>query len=102
MSLEVSKTILEQLGGRRFLTMTGAKHLVGGDNSLSMQLPGNARCNGKRMTGIRIVLDPSDTYTVEAVVIRNHEYRVLETHSDIYCDNLQEVFTSLTGLHTHL
>ena len=102
MSLDVSKTILDQLGGRWFLAITGAKNLVGGETSLSMQLP-NARCNGKRCTGIHIVLDDaSDTYTVEAIVIRNLEYKVLETQVGVFCDNLRAVFTSLTGLRTRL
>jgi hypothetical protein len=101
MSLDVAKTILEQLGGRHFLAMTGAKNLVGDANSLSMKLP-NARCNGKRCTGLRIVLDPSDTYTVEAIAVRKLEYTVLDTHNGVYCDNLRDVFTSMTGLDTYL
>jgi hypothetical protein len=81
--------------------MTGAKNLVGSDQSLSMQLP-NAKCDGIRCTGVRIILDANDTYTVEAVSVRNHQYKVLATRSDVYCDNLQAIFTSLTGLDTHL
>ena len=102
MGVEVAKTILEQLGGRKFLVMTGAKNLIGGEHHLSMKLPGNARCNGKICSGVRITLDPSDTYTIEAFVVRKLEYTVLDTHSDVYCDNLAEVFTRMTGLATRL
>jgi len=97
----VAKTILEQLGGRKFLVMTGANNLIGSSNSLKMRLP-NALCDGKRCSGIIITLDPSDTYTVQAVYIRKLEMKILKTVSNVYCDNLQEVFTSLTGLYTSL
>jgi hypothetical protein len=92
---DVANTILTQLGGRRFLTMTGAKHLVGSADALSMQLP-NAICNGKKCTGVRIVLAPSDTYSVEAIVIRNHEYKILDTRHDVYVENLRDVIIPMS------
>lgn len=36
---EIATTILKQLGGNRFLAMTGAKHLAYGDNDLRFRLP---------------------------------------------------------------
>ena len=102
MSVEVAKTILEQLGGRKFLVMTGATNLIGGENHLSMKLPGSARCNGRICSGVRITLTPSDTYTVEAFVVRKLKYTVLDSRNDVYFDSLPEVFTSLTGLATKL
>lgn len=99
--MTVANAILTQLGGRRFLAMTGAKHLVGSADALSMQLP-NAVCNGKKCTGVRIVLAPSDTYIVEAVAVRKQEYKILDTRRDVYVENLREVFTGLTGLMTSL
>jgi hypothetical protein len=103
MSNQVAETILQQLGGRRFLVMTGAKNLVGGSNRLTFQVP-NAKCNGKRITGVWITLEPSDTYTVEAVYFdrRNVEHKIIDKREDVYCDQLQAVFTQLTGLDTHL
>jgi hypothetical protein len=36
-NLTVANTILEQLGGGRFIAMTGAKSFVGGEDSLHQQ-----------------------------------------------------------------
>lgn len=101
MGMEVAETILAQLGGRHFLVMTGAKDLVGGDNRLTMRLT-NASCNGRKCTNVRITLDMTDTYTVEALTVRKFNLTLLDTVSGVYCENLQAVFTSLTGLHTQL
>lgn len=103
--LTVANTILAQLGGRRFLAMTGARNLVGGNNTLSMQLPGNARYDGKRVNGVMITLTPADTYTVDAVFVRTspqYSRNIVASRDDVYCDNLREVFTRLTGLATSL
>ena len=101
-NLDVAKTILEQLGGGRFIAMTGARDFLGDANSLKFRLP-------KAKDGIncvQITLEPSDTYTVKFMRIgdRRTMYRVTEksVHEDIYFDQLQELFTRQTGLYTHL
>ena len=99
---QVAETILDQLGGNRFVAMTGAKNFVYGDKDgvpyLSMKLP-----RGKHMT---IKLDPSDTYTMELAKIstRNFTFKktVIEESSHVYCDMLQNEFTRMTGLYTYL
>lgn len=101
--LTVANTILEQLGGRRFLAMTGAKNLVGGDRRLTFRLP-SAKCDGKRLSGMWITLADDDTYTLEAVRFdrASAEHKILGRREGIYCDELQEAFTALTGLYTRL
>lgn len=99
---QVAETILDQLGGHRFVIMTGAKNFVSGDKDgvpyLSMRLPRN-----HHMT---IKLDPSDTYTMEYVKIttRNFTFKktVIEESSHVYCDMLQHEFTRMTGFYTYL
>lgn len=93
--LTVANTILAQLGGNKFLAMTGAKHLLGGKDSLSFQLPGAA--NGIKF--VSIYLTPADTYNMH---FHNLKGVVVKTHSDVYWDQLQELFTAQTGLYTHL
>ena len=39
--MTVANEILRQLGGNKFLVMTGANHLIGDTYSLSMKLPRN-------------------------------------------------------------
>jgi len=97
----IAKTILEQLGGNKFVVMTGAKNLTGLPNGLSFKLPG-AEFAKQGVNYVKITLDPSDTYTMEFGRTRGSEYKVINTHNDIYFDVLQEVFTRETGLETHL
>lgn len=40
--MKVADIILEQLGGSKFLAMTGANHLLSDGNTLRMNLPKNA------------------------------------------------------------
>lgn len=97
--MQVAKTILAQLGNNRFVAMTGAKNLVGGENSLSFSLPRGAK-NG--INKVKITLDPSDTYTVEFFKYRNFDLKLISESDNVYCDMLQEIFTNHTGLYTKL
>lgn len=99
--MKVANEILRQLGGNKFIAMTGAKDLVGGKNYLGMKL---GRGTKNKATHMRITLDPTDTYTVEFMRWngRKLEMKVLSSESLIYCDMLQETFTEATGFDTHL
>jgi hypothetical protein len=101
-SLEVPTTILAQLGGNRFLVMTGARNLLGSENSLTFQLPGNL--TKAKINKCVITLTPLDLYTVEfyRVDARKGEFHKVSEATEVYADNLQEVFTEHTGLYTHL
>lgn len=96
--MSVAKTILEQLGGRRFVVMTGSKDFVGSNNSLTMRLTKNKSGANK----LRITLTPADTYTMEFMKFSPKHLTVttVTTREGVYCDNLQEVFTDVTGLYT--
>ena len=58
--MKVANMILEQLGGQKFLAMTGANHLVADGNTLRMTLPKNA----SKANRLYITLDATDTYTM--------------------------------------
>ena len=96
--MTTANTILDQLGGRRFIVMTGARNLVGGVNSLSMKIGRNE----KKVTHVRITLNHLDLYDMEFLSIRNLDVKTVDTASGIYADDLQRVFTGGTGLDTHL
>jgi len=96
--LQVANTILEQLGGRRFLAMTGSYNLIGSENALTMKL----RRNSAGASHLRITLEPSDTYTMEFLRCRNMEAVPVRTLDDVYFDDLQRFFTDVTGLYTTL
>jgi hypothetical protein len=98
MELTTAKTILRQLGGNRFLAMTGTKNLTGSETALSMKL---AR-NKSGATHLRVTLDPSDTYTMEFIRVHGVKCSTVRVDSGVYCDQLQDVFTSTTGMYTRL
>jgi hypothetical protein len=101
MTMQVANTILSQLGGNRFLAMTGARDLMGSENSLTMRLPRGAKSG---ITHIRVTLDPSDTYTVKAMKFNKRALQMTDiaTQDDVYADNLRDIFEAMTGLYTRL
>ena len=96
----VATTILEQLGGRRFIAMTGANSFASGDSMLTFKLPSRSTKNNIR--GVRVTLTPADDYTVEFLKMRGFEVVTVSKSEGIYADMLQEVFTEATGLYTRL
>lgn len=95
-SLQVAQTILEQLGGRRFIAMTGASRFLGGEKLLAFRLPSYFARNG--INAVRITLLPSDTYRVEFSRCRATKFVPVSTHDGIYADGLRPLFTAETGL----
>jgi len=99
-NLDVSRTILEQLGGRRFIAMTGARDLIGGTDYLMFRLPRGLAKNG--INRVKITLDWTDTYIVEVMMLGPVACEIIEKSDFVYADALQETFKRLTGLDTHL
>ena len=97
-NLQVANTILQQLGGRRFLAMTGAHNLVATNDSLSMKL----RRNKSKANYLKIELDVTDTYTMKFIQFRAGKTTVLKEHDGVYFDMLQGLFTDFTGMYTKL
>ena len=108
--MTIANTILEQLGGNKFIAMTGAKNFVSDGNTLRMTLPKN-RSKANRLY---ITLDASDTYTMhffkytagrlnkKAFAWSPDKKEDIENISGVYADMLQDIFTSVTGMYTHL
>lgn len=97
---QVAGVILDQLGARRFLAMTGARDMVATAQGLQFKLPANFATGGVNM--VRVELDDSDTYSVIVGRFRALEFKEKGRESLIYCDQLQAAFSRLTGLDTHL
>lgn len=98
MEMQVAQTILSQLGGRRFIAMTGASNFIGGADNLSFKVGRNA----KGVTHVRVTLTPMDVYTVEFLRVRNMQVKEVSKSEDVYNDMLREVFERNTGLRTSL
>ena len=92
--LQVAETIIAQLGGTgRLAAMTGARNFMYDSSSLQFSL---GRGASRGISRVRVVLDPSDTYTV---VFATRMGRVVSTTSDVYADSLRQVFEAETGFY---
>ena len=74
----IAKTILEQIGGRRFAAMTGSKDFDAGADLYNMRFYRR-------------------TFSKKTFECKTKD---IETHEGIYCDMLEEMFTMVTGLYT--
>ena len=99
---EVASTILMQLGGRRFITMTGAKNFLAlndGCGGMRFNIP---RFPGVKINLIEIVLNGSDLYDVKFSRVHGLALKEISSHTDIYFDELRGLFERETGLRTSL
>lgn len=96
---EVAATILQQLGGNRFVAMTGAKNFVAVEQGLFFALP---RYTGVKINRVKVTLTPADTYEVEFFASRGTTMKSIAKVADVFCDTLAATFEDATGLATSL
>ncbi len=112
------KTIIEQIGGNKFLVMTGSKFQYYGYDELGyIYLMIKLTRNPSKAQYLKIQLNGSDLYDLTFNRIKktqNPEYKamgikiydeeivVVKEYKDVYAENLQDVFTWVTGLLTRL
>ena len=110
--------IFQQIGGNKFLAMTGSKvKYYGYDKNGYVYLMFQLSRNKSKAQFLKIQLNGKDLYNMEFTRIKktlNKEYSAIgikiydekieniKTYKDIYCDQLQEIFTDITGMYTRL
>ena len=97
-SQQVAKTILQQLGGNKFIAMTGAKNFGSSKNSLQFKIGRNS----KSISHVIITLKSSDLYDVEFIRMRGTSRKVVKKLKGVYADMLRKIFTKYTGMRTSL
>jgi len=98
--MEYYKIILDQLGGYRFIAMTGAKNFVYDQKNSNMSF--SIMRNSKKVTHVTVTLTVMDVYTMEFFNCRGAEIKTIAKVENVYDDMLQDIFTRETGLYTHL
>jgi len=94
-----AKTLLRQLGGNKFIMMTGAKQMSIGKNGLTMKIGRNS----KSITHVAIDLDRGkDLYIMKFIRVRKGIPKVVKQYDGVYADNLNNIFEKETGLYTRL
>lgn len=95
-----AEEVLQQLGGRKFIAMTGAKNFVKDNSKKSIMFRIPKAKNG--INYIRITLTPMDVYNVEFISVRGTNLKTVALEKGVYNDQLQSIFTKHTGLYTSL
>lgn len=92
--------VLKQLGGNKFIAMTGAKNFMtdAAKKTIYFKIP-RAKSG---ITHVRITLMGSDTYTMEFISLRGVNLKIVKEVKGIHNDQLQSIFTQYTGLETSL
>ena len=97
--MSIAKTILEQLGGNKFVVMTGVKNFVDCGDALSMRIGRNKTSSNY----LKITLNAMDTYDMKfCKLTRKFEEKSVTEYNNIYNDMLDDMFTAHTGMYTSL
>lgn len=107
--MSIASTILDQLGGNKFIVMTGSKNFISDGYTLRMSLAKNQT----KANRLEITLTPDDLYTMrfykytaprlsrKTWTFSEEKIEEIKVCEGIYNDMLQDVFTMITGMATH-
>ena len=97
--LQIAKTILSQLGGNRFVAMTGAKSFGYDSKGSVVSLQFRIGRNAKQVNTVRInYIRGKDLYEMNFY----KGTKLLKKVSNVYADQLKKIFTKHTGMYTSL
>jgi hypothetical protein len=103
-TLAVGRAILLQLGGSKFLAMTGSHSFIMDGDHLTFRL----RRNQSKGNIMKITLTVMDNYNIEVFragrnrVTKQYERVCVAFRYSVYADQLQGCFKEITGMDTHL
>lgn len=107
---QITSVILEQLGGRVFIAMTGAKDFVYSginENNPNIWLGMTIGSNVKQINRFRVSYkegpDYYELYFCRQIMTKTGVKMTREKTIDgVYCDQLRDIFEEETGLYTSL
>ena len=88
--------LIKQLGGGRFIAMTGAKDFFIGPKGVVFKIGRNS----KGVNYVRINLNSMDTYDIEFLQVRKFKEKVKSKANGVYAEDLRNAFEQHTGLRT--
>ena len=106
---QVAATILQQLGGKRFMFMTGIKDFFTNGDDLCMKLGRNAsKANqlqikydyGTDLYIMRFFRFTPPRYISKTGKLTEEKIIEIKTFEDVFFDQLEELFREVTGLET--
>lgn len=100
---QIVNTMVSQLGGNRFFAMTGSKPLYKNCNCDNPLITLQLRRNLSKSNYLTITyIAGADLYKMEFIRLTKTSRDIVKEFTDVYCDQLQELFTQVTGLYTRL
>lgn len=96
--MTVAQTILAQIGGNKFIAMTGAKNLTSTADSLAFHFPKNSPKNKIKI--VKIILDDNDTYTIKfyQYSAKTFDCNCILESNGLYAEDLKSKIERETGL----
>ena len=95
-TMNTANQILSQLGGDKFIAMTGAACFSDGNTLIS-------KFKGSKVANIMyITLNEKDLYDVKICKFRGVSLNVVKEAKDCYADMLKQIFENTTGLRASL
>lgn len=95
----IASTILSQLGGNRFIAMTGAKDFMSlKEGGLVCKIGQNA----SKANYMKITLNSLDLYDMEFIRIHGDKVTTKKQIKNVYNDMLQSIFTKTTEMYLSL
>lgn len=98
---EIASAIIEQLGGNKFFAMTGSVcKYYDNDGAVTFKL----RRNNAKAQYLKVSLNSMDTYKMDFFTVNTKtlDRTPIASYDLVYCDQLQDIFTKVTGLYTTL
>lgn len=95
----VAQNILQQLGGSKFIAMTGAKNFVNSGDGLYFSI-GKGAIN--KANKVEIKLHGNDTYEMKFYNLRGTNLKDLGSIDGLHAADLRRAFTIQTGLQTSI
>jgi hypothetical protein len=94
--MTIATKILNQLGGNKFIAMTGANCYSDGNTLVT-------KFKGSRIANIMyITLNEKDLYTIKICKFKGMEIKTIKEVNNAYADMLKSTFELVTGIRTSL
>jgi hypothetical protein len=108
MQIVAAHIIFEQIGGHKFIAMTGAKNFCQGSDQggevnpyLSFQFPSNIGTRNS-INFVKIELTPEDVYDVSFGSLRGTKWKLVEKINGLFVEQLINAIEITTGLYVRL
>ena len=98
-NMEIAKIILQQMGGTgRLSSFVGAKDFIAIDKGVQFRFTAKS---GNKSNRVQVKLNGNDLYDVKFLWTRGTNMKVISEHSDVFCENLIDLFEGQTKLFVH-